>query len=368
MRSNSRPFGARKSNSFDCGESRRTGIVHSSMCQTKSCCDASSCSMPGTSREWWHCNGSENGPNVRPDCLRATSIVALEHAPMCMVVAFRVLSPCFSLVIERFLPHPHRISALLVDSMGIMVAGAGGYSAGLLVDNPFSGLPWIIFNMLLAVADRLVQRSTLAQDQAPVDISLSGVTLLNKLWGCMFLLIAAVVLGEWQELPVLLKPPGSEHVRWFLCSCFVGMCISFTGIFVLKRISATRSLVLINVNKFGIIFLEALVMGTKSLSTSQIFDVSVAISGGVLSGQAHHSHLVQATLSSIFHVPYTLSMASIDPTPEEMQQWTDISSVLSWAGLAGDPDRGRISFRFVSSTSGLHVDGTRACVGHDFCY
>ena len=178
---NSRPFGARKTNSFVCGESRRTGIVHSSMYQTKSCCEASSCSMPGTSREW-HCNGSENGPNVRTDCLRATSFVAFEHAPMCMVVAFRVLSPSFSLVIERFLPHPHRISALLVDSMGIMVAGAGGYSAGLLVDNPFSGLPWIIFNMLLAVADRLVQHSTLAQDQAPVDISLSGVTLLNKLW------------------------------------------------------------------------------------------------------------------------------------------------------------------------------------------
>ena len=30
-------------------------------------------------------------------------------------------------------------------------------------------------------------------------------------------------------------------------------------------------------------------------------------------------------------------MASIDPTLEELQQWTDISSVLSWAGLAGDP-------------------------------
>ena len=49
------------------------------------------------------------------------------------------------------------------------------------------------------------------------------------------------------------------------------------------------------------------------------------------------AHLAQATLSSVFHVPCTLSMASIDPTPEEMQQWTDISSVLSWAGLAGDP-------------------------------
>ena len=153
-------------------------------------------------RKWTQC---------RPDCLRATSIVALKHAPMCMVVAFRVLSPCFSLVIERFLPHPHRIGVLLVDSISILVAGAGGYSAGLLVDNSFSGLEWIIFNMLLAVADRLVQHSTLAQDQAPVDNSLSGFTLLNKLWGCMFLSIAAVVLGEWQELPVLLKTLGSEH-------------------------------------------------------------------------------------------------------------------------------------------------------------
>ena len=30
-------------------------------------------------------------------------------------------------------------------------------------------------------------------------------------------------------------------------------------------------------------------------------------------------------------------MESIDPTPDELQQWSDVSSVLSWAGLAGDP-------------------------------
>ena len=97
--------------------------------------------------------------------------------------------------------------------------------------------------MLLAVADRLVQRSMLAQDQAPVDISLSGVTLLNNLWGCMFMLITAVVLGELQELPVLLKSLGSEHVVWILCSCFVSTCISFKGIFVQMRISAASFLV-----------------------------------------------------------------------------------------------------------------------------
>ena len=42
-------------------------------------------------------------------------------------------------------------------------------------------------------------------------------------------------------------------------------------------------------------------------------------------------------LFSIFHFLCTLAMASIDPTPEEMQQWTNLSSVLAWAGLAGDP-------------------------------
>ena len=52
--------------------------------------------------------------------------------------------------------------------------------------------------------------------------------------------------------------------------------------------------------------------------------------------RAHQAHFAQATLSSVFHVPCILSMASIDPTPEEMQQWSDISSVVSWAGLAGD--------------------------------
>merc|ERR1712107_561818 len=40
------------------------------------------------------------------------------------------------------------------------------------------------------------------------------------------MLIAAVVLGELQELPVLLKSLCSEHAIWILCSCFVGTCIS----------------------------------------------------------------------------------------------------------------------------------------------
>ena len=86
MRSNLHPCGAWNEISFKCGRSRKTGIALLSMFQTKSCCNASRCSMPGTSRGWWHCNGSDDGPNVRPDHLRAAFIVALVRTPMCMVV------------------------------------------------------------------------------------------------------------------------------------------------------------------------------------------------------------------------------------------------------------------------------------------
>ena len=77
----------------------------------------------------------------------------------------------------------------------------------------------------------------------------------------------------------------------------------------------------------------------------------------LLGSELIQAHLAQATLSSVFHVPCTLSMASIDPTPEE------IVGRARWR-----PNRGRISCRFVSSTSWLHVDGARASVVHDFCY
>ena len=153
----------------------------------------------------------------------------------------------------------------------------------------------------------------------------------------MFLSIAAVVFGEWQELPVLLKTLGSRARSLVSVQLFcrhvhlVHKDLCAKANFRNQVLGAHQ-----REQNSGSFSSKPLSWGTKTLSTSHIFGVSVVISGGVLYGQAQQAHLAQATLSSIFHVPYTLSMASIDPAPEEMQQWTDISSVLS-------------------------------CVGHDFC-
>ena len=52
-----------------------------------------------------------------------------------------------------------------------------------------------------------------------------------------------------------------------------------------NRISATSFLVLINLNKFGIIFIESFVMVVKTSSVSQVLGGSAANSGRVLCGQ-----------------------------------------------------------------------------------
>ena len=95
MRSNLHPFGARNGISFNFGRFQKTGIALLSMFQTKSCCNASRCSMPGTSQGWWHCNGSDDGPNVRPDHLRKAFTVALVRTLMCIMVESCV-QPSFS--------------------------------------------------------------------------------------------------------------------------------------------------------------------------------------------------------------------------------------------------------------------------------
>merc|ERR550525_2359274 len=46
-----------------------------------------------------------------------SSILALSMAPMTLVMTFRALSPCISLVIERFYPNPLRLSPLMVLSL-----------------------------------------------------------------------------------------------------------------------------------------------------------------------------------------------------------------------------------------------------------
>jgi len=215
-----------------------------------------------------------------------TSILALKHAPMSMVVVFRVLSALLALAIERFYPDPLRVDGWTLLSILAMLGGSAVYAWDMPTHNLISGLPWIFANMLFAVADRLLQRMMLAKEQRPVDISLSGVTMISNAWGFVILLFVAWLKNEFEEVPPALSALSGLQVFWIVGSCVVGTGISFAGVWVQRLISATSFLVLVNMNKFGIIFIEAFIMGTKTLTPLQIFGAVVAISAGIFYGQA----------------------------------------------------------------------------------
>merc|ERR1719440_1216818 len=181
---------------------------------------------------------------------------------MTLVVVFRVLSPLFSLMIERLYPNPLRISSAMVVSIVIMFVGAACYVAQMPRSN-IAGIGWVFLNIFFAVGDRLLQRLMLAKDQQPVDISKTGVTLLNNLEGLVPLLVVAALKNEFREIPAAFAGLTGTGIFWVCASCVVGVAISYCGIWAQSLISATSFLVLVNTNKFVIIFIEAYAMKTK---------------------------------------------------------------------------------------------------------
>lgn len=216
-----------------------------------------------------------------------TSILALKYAPMSLVVVFRVLSPLVSLIIERFYPDPLRFSEWMLISILIMFAGAALYTTGLKQGGGnLDGIGWVILNVFFAIGDRLLQRLMLAKDQRPVDISKTGLTLLNNLLGLVPLVIVMALKGEFGEIPGAFARLNNVGMMWVGLSCVVGIGISYTGIWAQSLISATSFLVLVNVNKFAIVFLEAFGLGTKKLTWIQVVGACITIIGGLAYGQA----------------------------------------------------------------------------------
>jgi len=209
-----------------------------------------------------------------------TSILALKNAPMTLVIVFRSLSPLISILVEQFYPEPLKITAKMVGAIAVMVGGAALYVSQMDHSN-LIGVQWVTLNMLFAIADRLLQRLMLAKDQNPVDISKTGVTLLNNALGMVPLFFVALFTGELAKAPAAFAALSNTGLFWVGISCVVGLGISYTGIWAQSLISATSFLVLVNANKFFIIFIEAYFIGTKVLTPRQMLGAMISITGGI---------------------------------------------------------------------------------------
>jgi len=214
-----------------------------------------------------------------------TSILALKHASMSLVIVLRAMSPLGSLAVERLYPDPVRVSMGLVMSILVMVAGGALYCSQL-DKSSLQGIFWVILNSVIAVCDRCLQRLMLAKDQHPVDISKTGCALINNGLGLIPVLLAAYFLGEFSEVPYAVAQLDAWAKMNIVLSCIIGLGISYCGIWAQSLISATSFLVMVNANKFVIIAIEAVGLHTKVLSYTQAAGATVTLLGACLYAQA----------------------------------------------------------------------------------
>lgn len=215
-----------------------------------------------------------------------TSLLALKNASMTLCVTFRAISPILGLIVERFYPKPPRITIWVIACLLLLIAGAGMYTIGM-PRTQVRGIFWIILNNIFAVGDRLLQRLFLSKDQCPVDISKTGCTVLNNVLGMIPVVVVILISKEYEELPNVLSMLDVKGYIFIVISCFVGMGISYTGIYAQSMITATSFLVLVNANKFFIIILEACFLKRDPLGPIQIAAAIITISAGILYGKAH---------------------------------------------------------------------------------
>lgn len=214
-----------------------------------------------------------------------TSMFALSNASMTTVVTFRAISPLIALSIERFYPNPLKVTPAIIGCIMAMIGGAIIYAHEMDVSDR-AAIGWLALNNFFAIGDRLLQRLMLAKDQDPVDISKTGVTLLNNSLGMIPLVVVAYCTGEFKDVGATVSGMDHMGVCWVVVSCIVSLGISYCGIWAQSLISATSFLVLVNANKFFIIFLETFIMGTKAMTPVQILGATIAVLSAAAYGEA----------------------------------------------------------------------------------
>jgi len=213
-----------------------------------------------------------------------TSILALKSASLSLVVTLRCLSPLVAILVESLYPNPVKIDMKTIISICIMLAGAIMYMSKLSHTSELAGVGWVFLNSAIAIIDRCMQRYLLSQNA--VDISKTGVTLINNLLGSVPMILAAYATGELAKVHSAITNMSNLSVFYVALSCVFGLGISYTGVWAQSLISATSFLVMVNANKFVIIVFEAFFTHGKALTPTQLCGSCITITGACFYGHA----------------------------------------------------------------------------------
>ena len=187
----------------------------------------------------------------------ASSMLALDLASMGAIVVIRNVAPIITLAMERMTSERIELDAPTILSMVVIVGGVGLYTYN---DIQFSaaGLALMFFNMMSSIVERILQRKMIAV--APIDVSKTGMMLLNNAFALIPMTLLLVAFGEparWH----LVQGLGVRDWVLLASSCVNAVAISWAGINAQAYVTATTFMVLTNVNKFAVIAFGIFVLG-----------------------------------------------------------------------------------------------------------
>lgn len=210
-----------------------------------------------------------------------TGMLALSNATVGFVTVIRNVGPLISLPLEYLVLGHVEIDMPTFASLIGILAGVVLYVKS---DVSFSlpGFAYMLINLIIAIVHRLIERQLLGI--APIDVSKTGLVLINNSLGFVWTLIPLFALREEDEWPVMSE---KRPIDWIVLalSAVVGLAIGWAGINLQQYVSATSLLVLTNVNKVIVILIGILFLG-DSASWASVLGAVVALGGGVCYGLA----------------------------------------------------------------------------------
>lgn len=195
------------------------------------------------------------------------------------------LGPVFTLFVETAIHRPDKLAvegSVLPDwralaSTTAIALGVWMYEAH---DVQFSaaGLFFLLLNLVLACAERMLQRHFLAVQK--VEVSKPALMLLNNGIGAALALVVLLVMSP-KEAKLLYhamrhKPGTGLAVA---ASCLLGCAISYTGLWLQRLVTATSFMVLGSLTKLMVIAWGIVFLGDASGFLS-IMGAAISVGGG----------------------------------------------------------------------------------------
>ena len=196
-----------------------------------------------------------------------SSMLALQHVSIGTFVVVRNLGPVITLGIEIALHAPEDLvcDASTVVSLLSIVLGVVVYQMQRL-EWPGLGVGYLLFNLVVACVERLLERYFLAVHV--VDVSKPGLVLINNGVGFgLVAVIGAFVPGEYSRTWDAISQANVRAALVF-ASAAVGFGISYAGLWLQSLVTATSFMVLGSFCKAGLVIFGAVALGDASSATA----------------------------------------------------------------------------------------------------